>query len=152
MKFKSRLSIWHWLSSSKGTLHSTTKLWFYLEEGNAAFFPFSIRNVSNHLLCCIQNNDINMSSLISNSPAYEKFTCFDIVSDRHSVWSSHPVLVYGFNARKPILCQFLLPRATDVQNWYYSKILPQKLAELQVYILVFHWILIVNYAWRKEGA
>lgn len=22
---------------------------------------------------------------------------------------THPVLVYGFNVRKPILCQFLLP-------------------------------------------
>lgn len=69
-------------------MHFTTKLWFYLEEGNAAFFfSFSIRNVSNHLLCCIHNDDINTSNLISNSPECKMFTCFDIVSDKHSVWS-----------------------------------------------------------------
>lgn len=137
MKFKSGLNIWHWLSSSKGTVHFTTRVWFYLEEGNAAFFSFSIRNVSNHLLCCIQNNDINTSSLISSSPAYKKFMCFDIVSDKHSVWSLHSSSV-GPGLRKHVLCQFLLPWATDTQNWYYVKIPPQKLAESQFYTIIFH--------------
>jgi len=37
----------------------------------------------------MQNNDINASILIRNSLAYKKFTCFDMVSDKRSVWSLH---------------------------------------------------------------
>lgn len=89
MKLKSRLSIRHWLCSSKGTVQFTTNPGLIWKKEMLRFFISVFRNVRNHLLCCIQNNDINTSSLISNSSAYKKFTCFDTVSGKHSVWSLH---------------------------------------------------------------
>lgn len=116
----------------------TTKLWFYLEDENDTFISVSIKSVSNHLLCCIQNNDINTSTVISNSPACKKFTYFDPVSDKHSIWNLHSLLVSGFNARKPMLCQFFLSVATDTQNCYYGKIPHHQLAGSHFYSAVFH--------------
>lgn len=47
--------------------------------------------------------------------------------------------VYGFNARKPILCKFFLLPALKIQNWYCIAIPHQKHAESSFSSKRFHW-------------
>lgn len=139
MKFKSRLSIWHWLSSSKGTVHFTTMFLFYLEDRNTVFL--SVLGMWGIICCAVYKTMtyICHDSLVihHSKKSWHALTWFQ-TSAQYGVYT-HPVLICGFNARKPILSQFLLPQAPDIQstqNWHYVKIPLQKLAESQFY--TFH--------------